>query len=127
MQPTAGTGGVVLGDAIPEPIAWLDSKAVDYRLAGVLSQIVHPQMNGIGLRISRCDVQQIIGELGRGAIGRHFGEMPSRLGLDAAENIGRSATPIFAIPTGHPPRLHSYRRPDFLMQNHRFLVDTTHW
>src|SRR5260370_18593770 len=84
-------------------------------------------MNGSGLRISRSDVQQIIGELGRRTVLGHLGEMPSRLGLDAAENIGRSATPIFAIPTGHPPRLHSYRRPDFLMQNHRFLVDTHHW
>src|SRR5580658_5448006 len=52
--------------------------------------------------------------------------MPPRLRLDAAEHIGRSATPIFGIPTGHPSRLHRYRRPDFLMQNHRFLVDTHH-
>src|ERR1017187_6226597 len=53
--------------------------------------------------------------------------MPPRLGLDAAEHIGRSATPIFSIPAGYPSRLHRYRRPDFLMQHHRFLVDTHHW
>src|SRR5260370_37298850 len=52
--------------------------------------------------------------------------MPPRLGLDAAENVGRSATPIFGISAGYPSRLHRHRRPDFLMQHHRFLVDTHH-
>ena len=78
----------------------------------------------MGFRVIHSNVQQGIGKLGRGAVARHLGEMRPRLGLDAAENVGRSATPILGIPTGYPSRLHRHRRPDFLMQNHRLFVDT---
>ena len=37
-------------------------------------------MDGVGLRISGDDFQQIIGELRRGAVGRDLGEMPPALG-----------------------------------------------
>jgi hypothetical protein len=40
--------------------------------------------------------------------------------------MGRSATPIFSIPTGYPSWLHRYRRPNFRMQQHRLLIDTHH-
>ena len=59
-------------------------------------------MNRIRLRVTRSNVPQIIGKLGQGAVVRHLGEMPPRLGLDTAEHIGRSATPIFTIPNGLP-------------------------
>src|ERR1700721_4054375 len=81
-------------------------------------------MNRIGLRVTRSNVQQILGKLRRGAVVRHLGEMPARLGLDTAEHISRSATTIFTIPTGYPSRLHGYRRPNLLMEYHRVLVDT---
>ena len=51
-------------------------------------------MNGVGLGISGDDLQQIIGELWRGAVGRHFGKVPPRFGLHAAERVGRAAAPI---------------------------------
>src|SRR5258708_24458715 len=90
------------------------------------TQVVHNQMDGIGFRVIHSNVQQVIGKLGRATVARYLGEMPPRLGLDAAENVGRSATPILGIPTGYPSWLHRHRRPDFLMQNHRLFVDTHH-
>jgi len=126
VQPAVMLGGVVHGESIPQPVAGLSTKTLDYGLARVRTQIVQHQMDGIGLRINRSDVQQVIGKLGRGAVVRHLGEMPPRLGRDAAENVSRSAAPIFGIPAGYPSRLHRQRRPDFRMPHHRFLVDTHH-
>jgi hypothetical protein len=60
-------------------------------------------MDGIGLGVTGSNVQWVIGKLGRGAVVGRLGEMPPRLGLDAAENIGRSATPIFGIPRATRP------------------------
>jgi hypothetical protein len=62
-----------------------------------------------GFRVIPSNVQGI-GELGRGTVA---------LGRDAAENVGRSATPILGIPTGYPSWLHRHRRPDLLVQSHR--------
>src|SRR5258708_25957875 len=90
------------------------------------TQVVHNQMDGIGFRVIQSKVQQVMGKLGGATVARYLGEMPPRLGLDAAENVGRSATPILGIPTGYPSWLHRHRRPDFLMQNHRLFVDTHH-
>jgi hypothetical protein len=119
-------GRAVHREPIPQPVAGRGTKTLNDRLARVRTQIVHHQMNGIGLRVARRHIQQVIGELGRGAVARHLSEMPPRLGLDAAENVGRSAAPIFGIPTGYSSRLHRHWRPDFLMKHHRFLVDTHH-
>jgi len=58
------------------------------RLAGVGTQIVHDQMDGIGLRIARRDIQQVISKLGRAASRSHPGKVPSRLGLDPAKYVG---------------------------------------
>ena len=76
------------GKPIPQPIAGLYPEAFDDRLASMRTQIVHHRMNRIGLRVTRSNVQQIIGKLGRGAVVRHLGEMPPRLGLDTSEHIG---------------------------------------
>lgn len=48
-------------------------------------------MNGVGLRIGGDDLQQIIGELGSGAVGRDFGEVAPRLGQTPQDRVGRAA------------------------------------
>src|ERR1700736_2672164 len=58
-------------------------------------------MNGVGLRVSDRDLQEVVGKLGGRTTGRHLGEMPARLGLDTAEHISGPATPIFAAAAGH--------------------------
>ena len=91
------------------------------------TQIVHHQMDRVGLWIAGHDLHQIVGELGGAAIGSRFGEMASGLWFNAAEDVGRAAPFIFAIAAQNLPRTHRPRRADIGVQNHRFLVDANHW
>ena len=64
IQPTAVGGSVVHREPIPEPAAVVLTKAFHHRLAGVRTQIVQDQMDGIGFRIAIRNVQEVIGKLG---------------------------------------------------------------
>ena len=119
-------GRVVRRKAIPQPSAMLFPKAIRQRLAGVSAQVVHDQMDGIGGRIVGGELQDKVGKLGRRAGRRHFGEMDSRLGLDAAEDIGRSTAFVLIISSGDMARLHGRRRPRIFTQNHRLFVHANH-
>ena len=126
IQPASMGGCVVQRKSIPQPSAILFPKAVRQRLAGVGAQVVDDEMNGVGGRIVGSDLQDEIGKLGRRPCRRHFGEMNSRLGFDAAENIGRSTAPVLIISSGDLARLHGHHRPRIFMQNHRFFVHANH-
>src|SRR5229473_5628562 len=76
VQPTAVLGGVVYGKPIPQPASGLFAKAFHHRLARMRTQIVQHQMDGMRLRIKDRDLQQVVGKLRRGAVGRHLGEVP---------------------------------------------------
>ena len=62
-------------------------------------------MDGVGGGIMLGDVQQKVGKLGGRARGRHFGEMNTRLGLDAAKDVGRAAALVLIIPPLNSSRL----------------------
>jgi hypothetical protein len=111
---------------LPQPTASFFSESFHQGLAGVGTEVVHDQMDGIGLLIASRDVQQVIGKLGRAASRSHLGRVPSRLGLDPAKYVGGSATPVFIVPPGSSSRLHRQRGTGVGMQHHRLLVDADH-
>lgn len=112
--------------AIPQPSAIVFPKAIRQRLAGVSAQVVDDQMDGVGGWIVGGELQDEVGKLGRRACWRHFGEMDSRLGLDAAEHIGRSTALVLIVPPGDLAGLHGHHRPRIFMQNHRLFVHANH-
>lgn len=59
--------------------------------------MVQHQMNGVSVRISGDDPEQILGELARRAVRCDLRKRPPRLRPHAVEGIGRSAALIFAI------------------------------
>jgi hypothetical protein len=83
-------------------------------------------MDGVGGRIVGGEFQDEVGKLGRRACRRHFGEMDSRLGLDAAEDIGRSTAFVLIISSSDMAGLHGRHRPRIFMQNHRLFVHANH-
>src|SRR5216684_7925519 len=83
-------------------------------------------MDRVGLRIADGNVQQVVGKLGRGTMGRHFGEVLPRFRFDPAEHVGRATALVFAISSSHSSRSHCLRRTNFLMQHDRLLIHTNH-
>ena len=126
IQPASMSGRVVHREAIPQPSTNLFPKAVGQRLAGVGTQVVDDQMNGVCGRIVRGDLQDEIGKFRRGTCRCHFGEMDARLGFDSAEDICRSTALVLVISSGHLAGLHGHHRPGIFMKNHRLFVDANH-
>src|SRR5258708_37724185 len=87
-------------------------------------QVVHHQMDGLGLRILNGQVEGYLCELKRRSVRRGEGEVPARLRLYGAENISRSAALIFAIPPGFAPRLGRRGRADIGVQRDWLLIQT---
>ncbi len=73
-------GSVVRRKTLPQPTASFFSKSFHQSLAGVSTQVVHDQMDGIGLRIARRDIQQVISKLGRAASRSHLVKCRPALG-----------------------------------------------
>lgn len=94
LQPAAVFGSVMHCEPIPQQAADLLAEAVHNRFALMRVQVVHHQIDSIGLWIAGHDLHQIIGELGGVAVGSRFGEMASSLGFEAAQDVSR-ATPTF--------------------------------
>src|SRR6266536_4237543 len=126
VQPTAVLGGVVHRKSLPQPASGLLAKAFHHRLAGMRTQVVQHQMDGVRLWVADRDFQQVVGKLGRGTVGRHLGEIPSGFRLHPAKHVGGAATLVFAVAPQHSSRPHGLGRTNFLMEHHRFLVHTDH-
>lgn len=92
IQPASVFGGVMEREAVPDPVSNCFPKAINDSFAGVSGEIIQHQMDGIGLRISGRDLQQVIGELMPTPGRRNHGEVPSRLRFRTAEHIGCSTT-----------------------------------
>jgi len=60
-------------------------------------EVVHYQMNGAGIRVTRGDALEHACELGNGAIFGGVGIVPTALGLDDAEHVGSSAPRVFIV------------------------------
>ena len=62
-------GSVVRRKTVPQPTASSFSESFHQSFAGVGTQVVHDQMDGIGLRIASGDIQQVIGKLAEQRVG----------------------------------------------------------
>ena len=67
-------------------------------------EVVHYQVDGLGLGIFQGQVKENLGEFKTRAVRRREGEMAPRFRLYRAENIGRAAAFIFVVPSRFPPR-----------------------
>ena len=123
IEPASMLGSVMHSESFPEPSARFFAKSVYQRFTGVGAQVVHDQMDRIGGGVMLGNLQEEVGEFRRRTRGRHLGEMNTRLGLNAAENVGRSAAQVLIIPPCNSSRLQGSRGPRILMQYHRILVD----
>jgi hypothetical protein len=73
VQPTAVLGRVVYRESAPQTALRVLAKASHYGLTRMRTQMVHDQMDGVGLRVTDGDIQQVIGELGRRTCSRYLG------------------------------------------------------
>jgi hypothetical protein len=67
-------------------------------------QIVHNQMDGRGIRVLHRQFEQHLSELDGGTVQRSKGEVTTGLWLYRAEDVGRTATFIFTVPSRLPAR-----------------------
>src|SRR5215469_11477099 len=126
VQPAAVARRVVQRKSTPQPTSPFFAEALHYCFAGMRTQIVQHQVNGVGFGIASGDIQQVVCEVGRGAMCRDFGEVSSGFRLHPTEHVGSAATTIFAIPSRHLPRRHGPWGTNFLVQHHRLLIHTNH-
>src|SRR6516164_2373761 len=126
VQPAAVARRVVQRKSTPQPTSPFFAEPLHYRFAGMRTQIVQHQVNGVGFGIASGDIQQVVCEVGRGAMSRDFGEVSSGFRLHPTEHFGSAATTIFAIPSRHLPRPHGPWGTNFLVQHHRLLIHTNH-
>jgi len=84
IQPTGVLGRVMYGEPIPQPSAFLLAKTFHQGFTGVGIQIIHHQVDGVGLGVAPGDAAQVLSKPRRGTVVRDLGKMPPRLGLDSA-------------------------------------------
>ena len=126
IQPAAVYRRVMHCETLPQQTADLFAEPVYQRLAVMRTQIIHHQVDGLGLWIACNDLHQIVGELRRGTVGGWFGKVPPGLWLDTAEYVGRAAPLVLAITPGNPARPHRPRRANIGVQHHWLLIHTDH-
>jgi hypothetical protein len=109
----------------PQPATLFLAKAFHDGLARMRTQIVHDQVDSVRLGITGGDVQQVIGELGRGTSGRYLGKVPACFRLDSTEHVGRATTFIFAVSSSYASRSHGQRGTNLLVENAGFSSTQT--
>lgn len=96
------------GEPIPDLIRHFLAEGIHQRFPVVDVQVVHYQVDGLGVRISQCQVDGYPGELKARTIWRGEGKMAPGLRLYGTENIGGPAAFIFVVPA-RLPAWHSRR------------------
>src|ERR1035438_1648130 len=84
------------GEPIPQRAALLLAEVSDQRLAAVDIQVIHDEVDGVGLRVVLYDALHQTGELLTGTIRCRHGEVATGLWFHGAEYVGR-ATPFILI------------------------------
>ena len=82
-------------------------------------EIVHNQVNGLGLGILQRQLKHDLCELETRAVRRRIGKMTSCLRLASAEGVGCSAPWVLAIPAGFPAWFGRRSRPDIGVKGDR--------
>ena len=85
-------------------------------------EVVHYQMDGLGMWILKSQLKDDFGKLKRRTIRSGKSEVATRLGLDRAEHVGRATAFVFVVSSGFPPRNGRRKGRHLGMQRDRFLV-----
>src|SRR5258708_20999506 len=117
---------VMDSESVPYLAANILTKCVRQRFAAVDVEIVHDQMDGVGLRVLHRHITGCQSELERRAVGRGVCEMATGFGLYGAENIGGTTALVLAVAPGLPPRLSRRGGADVSVQRNRLLVQAHH-
>ena len=126
VQPAAVFGSVMHREALPQQAADLLTESVHQRFAVMGAQIVHDEVDGVGIWIAGHDLKQIVGELGSTTVGGRLGEMPSGLGFNTAKDVGRAAPLVLRIAPQNSSRPHGAWRANIGVQHHRLFIHTDH-
>src|ERR1019366_5186419 len=95
-------------------------------LSAMNVQVVHHQMDGLGLRVLKSQLESYLGEFNRCTIWCGECEVPARLRLYRTENIGCTTALVFVIPSRFPSRCCGRGWPDVGMQRDRLLIQAHH-
>src|SRR5487761_1079118 len=91
------------GESIPESAALPLAEVSDQRLAAVDIQVIHHEVDGVGLRVVLYDALHQIGKLVTGTIRCRRGEVAAGLWLHGAEYVGRASPFILIVLLGRFP------------------------
>ena len=126
IEPTSMGGRVVNGKPIPDLAAELGAVEVRQGLLVVDVQVIHHQMDGLGLRICKGQLGQDLSEFKPRTIGCGKGEMAACLRFYSTENICRTAALVFVIASRFASRPGGGEGTDLGMQRNRLLIQTHH-
>jgi len=82
---------VVNCEPAPDLTADILAEGIRQRFAVMGVEIVHNQMNRLGVGVLHCQVAHESREFKSGPVGRRRSEVAARLGLDGAESVRRAA------------------------------------
>src|ERR1017187_3036337 len=89
-------------------------------------QVVHHQMDGLGFRVLKSQLEGYLRKLNRRTIWRREYEVLARLRLYRTENIGGTTALVFVILPRFPSRCRWRGWPDVGMQRDRLLIQAHH-
>jgi hypothetical protein len=90
-------------------------------------EVIHDQVDGLGLGVLQRQFTGDSRELEGGTVGCREREMAARLRLYGAENIGRAAAFVLVVAPRFAPRFGGRGRANLGMQRDRLLVQAHHW
>jgi hypothetical protein len=122
IEPTPVDRSVVDGEPIPDFAADFRAQKIRQGFAAMDVQIIHDQMDGLGLHVLCGNFEGHLSELQPRTIRRREGEMAARFGFYRAENTGRPAPLILAIPPCLPSWQCGRGGPQVGVQRDRLLV-----
>src|SRR5947209_3904123 len=96
-------GSVMHGKSLPQNFSLGFPITIHQSLTTMNIQIVHHQVNRLGLRIIIRYPLHKHRPFPRGALLRYFREVFSRLGFHSTKNVSRAATLIFLVQFRHAP------------------------
>ena len=113
---------VVDRESIPDFPADVFAEQIRQRLTAMDIQIVQNQMDRICFRICHRQVKDNLGELNGGSIRRWEREVTACLWLYRAEDVGRSASFVFAVASRFPAGRRCGRGSYLGVQCYRLLI-----
>ena len=114
--------GIVNSQPIPKPSACLLPEAIHQRFSAVDIEVVHDEMNGLGIGIIVDDVLHDMSELRGGPVGRGRREVPASLRFYNPKYICGTTPFVLIIRSRRLSGSHRPRRTHVRMQRYRLFV-----